>query len=88
MQIDSLNDQFIAASFQDHIVAGSVFSFEYNDQNTKIRKNDFYAKATVSAGGLLHQIHELIGKDKNPLTNSYDLLGNSLAPVIKKQRWI
>ena len=76
MQIDSLNDQFIAASFQDHIVAGSVFSFEYNNQNTKIRKNDFYAKATVeSAGGLLHQIHELIGKDKNPLTNSYDLLG-------------
>ena len=66
MQIDSLNDQFIAASFQDHIVAGSVFSFEYNNQNTKIRKNDFYAKATVeSAGGLLHQIHELIGKDKN-----------------------
>ena len=76
LQIDTLNDQFIAASFQDHIVAGSVFSFEYNNQNTKIRKNDFYAKATVeSAGGLLHQIHELIGKDKNPLTNSYDLLG-------------
>ena len=76
LQIDSINDQFLAASFQDHIVAGSVFSFEYNSQKTKMNRNEFYAKATVeSAGGLLYQIHELIGKDKNNITNSYDLLG-------------
>ena len=68
LQIDSINDQFLAASFQDHIVAGSVFSFEYNSQKTKMNRNEFYAKATVeSAGGLLYQIHELIGKIKTIL---------------------
>jgi hypothetical protein len=41
-KFDTLNDQFIAASFQEQIIAGSVFSFEYNYQITKIRKKEFY----------------------------------------------
>jgi outer membrane protein assembly factor BamA len=72
LQIKSLNDQFIATSFLDHIIAGGLFSFEYNGQDLNIRKQDFYAKATFeSAGGALFRFHELNGKQKSGLTNTY-----------------
>ncbi len=72
LQINSLNDQFIATSFLDHIITGGLFSFEYNSQNLNITKRDFYAKATFeSAGGALFRFHELIGKVKDSLTNTY-----------------
>ncbi len=76
IQINSLNDQFIATSFLDHIIAGGLFSFEYNSQNLNIIKSDFYAKATFeSAGGVLYKFHELTGRRKDTLTNTYyDLL--------------
>ena len=75
LQIDSNNDQFLA-SFQPLCSGRKCVSFEYNSQKTKLNRNEFYAKATVeSAGGLLYQIHEFIGKDKNNITNSYDLFG-------------
>ena len=77
LQIDTLNDQFIAASFQDHVIAGGVFSFEYNGQNLNRSKNDFYIKSSFeTAGGTLYNFHSITGKSKDPLTNSYyDLLG-------------
>ena len=76
IQINSLNDQFIATSFLDHIIAGGLFSFEYNGQNLNIEKPEFYAKATFeSAGGALYRFHELSGRKKDSLTNTYyDLL--------------
>jgi outer membrane protein assembly factor BamA len=75
-QIESYNDQYILSSFQDHVVAGGVFSFEYNGQNLSYNSNSLYFKTTFeSAGGTLFNFHELFNKDKNPLTNSYDFLG-------------
>lgn len=75
-QIESYNDQYILSSFQDHVVAGGVFSFEYNGQNLSYNSNSLYLKTTFeSAGGTLFNFHELINKDKNPLTDSYDFLG-------------
>ena len=64
-QIESYNDQYILSSFQDHVVAGGVFSFEYNGQNLSYNSNSFYFKTTFeSAGGTLFNFHELINKDK------------------------
>lgn len=75
-QIESYNDQYILSSFQDHVVAGGVFSFEYNGQNLSYNSNSLYFKTTFeSAGGTLFNFHELINKDKNSLTDSYDFLG-------------
>ena len=75
-QIESYNDQYILSSFQDHVVAGGVFSFEYNGQNLSYNSNSLYFKTTFeSAGGTLFNFHELINRDKNPLTDSYDFLG-------------
>ena len=76
-QIQELNDQFIAASFQDHIIAGGLYSFEYNGQNDKKVKNVFYLKATLeTAGGLLYRTHKLLKRPyDNTSPNSYNLLG-------------
>ena len=75
-QIESYNDQYILSSFQDHVVAGGVFSFEYNGQNLSYNSNSLYFKTTFeSAGGTLFNFHELINKPKNSNTNSYDFLG-------------
>ena len=76
-QIADLNDKFIAASFQDHIIAGGLFSFEYNGQNAKKIKNVFYVKTIVeSGGGMLYRTHKLLNRPfDNPSTNSYNLFG-------------
>ena len=75
-QIESFNDQYILSSFQDHVVAGGVFSFEYNGQTLNYNSNSLYFKTTFeSAGGTLFNFHELTNKTKDPLTNSYDFLG-------------
>ena len=64
-QIESYNDQYILSSFQDHVVAGGVFSFEYNGQNLINSSNSLYFKTTFeSAGGMLFNFHKLINKDK------------------------
>ena len=76
-QIADLNDKFIAASFQDHIISGGLYSFEYNGQNDKKIKNVFYVKTIVeSGGGLLYRAHQLLNKPfDNPTTSSYNLFG-------------
>ncbi len=76
-QIIDLNDQFIAASFQDHIIAGGLFSFEYNGQNDRRAVNFFYIKTTFeSGGGLLYRLHQAMNKPyDDTASNSYDLLG-------------
>ena len=76
-QIAELNDKFILASFQDHIIAGGLFSFEYNGQNDKKIKNVFYVKTIVeSGGGMLYRTHQLLNKPfDNPATNSHNLFG-------------
>ena len=76
LQIDTLNDKLIAASFQDHIIAGGVYSYEFNSQKKSNFKNEFYFKSTFECGGgMLYQFHKLINKPLNPANNSYDVLG-------------
>ena len=76
MQIDTLNDKLIAASFQDHIIAGGVYSFEYNGQQKGNYRNEFYFKSTFECGGgMLYNFHQLLNKPLNNLTNSYNILG-------------
>ena len=42
-----LNDGFLAASYDNHIIAGGRLSFEYNGQQLKKRKNVFYTSALL-----------------------------------------
>ena len=74
--INTLDNEYILASFQDHVVAGGVFSFEFNGQDLNHNSNSFYLKSTFeSAGGSLFRFHELSNKEKNISSNSYDFLG-------------
>ena len=76
-EISALNDRFIAASFQNHVINGGLYSFEYNGQNDKKVKNVFYLKATFeTAGGVLYNTHKAMNKPvDNISTNSYNMLG-------------
>tara|TARA_B110000977_G_scaffold32475_1_gene43097 strand:+ start:787 stop:3258 length:2472 start_codon:yes stop_codon:yes gene_type:complete len=75
-QIESYEDQYILSSFQDHVVAGGVFSFEYNGQKLNYNSNSLYFKTTFeSAGGALFKFHDLTNKKIDTITNSYDFLG-------------
>jgi len=76
-EIAALNDKFIAASFQNHVITGGLYSFEYNGQNDKKVKNVFYLKTTFeTAGGVLYNTHKVINKPiDNIASNSYNLFG-------------
>lgn len=83
--IEELNDRFLAASYQDHIIAGGKVSFIYNGQNDKKVKNTFYVQSTFeAAGNSLRAGYELSGApyaDEN--LQSYDLFNIRFAQFVK-----
>jgi len=85
-RITELNDRFLAASYQDHIIAGQKLSYTYNDQNTrKDKRNTYYFKGTFeSAGNLLRTIMKMSNRPyDNPATESYDLFNIRYAQFVK-----
>lgn len=84
-RIDELNDRFLAASYQDHIIAGGKISFVYNGQDDKRVKNTFYVQSTFeSAGNVLRGIYNASGvpyADDN--LKSYDVLNIRFAQFVK-----
>lgn len=84
-KIDALNDRFLAASYDNSIIASGRMSFEYNGQAvTKKRNNVFYAKATFEgAGNLLRTIYKLTNQQLDPITNSYSIFGTRFAQFVK-----
>jgi len=52
-RIDLLNDKFLAASYQDHIISASRVTYEYNNQYQSGLKNNFYFKASFEQSGNL-----------------------------------
>ena len=52
-RIDLLNDKFLAASYQDHIISASRVTYEYNNQYQGGLKNNFYFKASFEQSGNL-----------------------------------
>jgi outer membrane protein assembly factor BamA len=83
--IDELNDRFLAASYQDHIIGGGKISFTYNGQTDKKVKNTFYINTSFeSAGNLLRAGYDLSGAQfSNDSLGSYDLFGIRFAQFVK-----
>ncbi len=83
--IDELNDRFLAASYQDHIIAGGKVSFTYNGQTDKKVKNTFYVHSSFeSAGNVLRAGYEMSGANyANDSLQSYDLLNIRFAQFVK-----
>ena len=84
-RISDLNDRLLAASYQDHIIAGGKLNFVYNGQNDKKVKNTFYFQTTLETGGnALRGIFNAIDRPyDNEATESYDLLGIRFAQFAK-----
>ncbi len=85
-RITELNDRFLAASYQDHIIAGQKFSYIYNDQNTKkTKRNTYYFKGIFeSAGNLLRSIMKATNRPyDNPASESYNLFNIRFAQFVK-----
>ncbi len=83
-KIDALNDGFLAASYDNHIIAGGRLSFEYNGQQVKKNKNVFYTSATIEgAGNVLRGIYKYSNQLIDTITNSYSLFGIRFAQFVK-----
>lgn len=83
-QISNLNDRLLAASYSNHIVAGSRFSFVYNGQQISKRKNVFYAAGNFeSAGNLLRLLYSKSKQPINPVNDSYSMFGIRYAQFVK-----
>lgn len=84
-RINELNDRFLAASYQDHIIAGGKVSFIYNGQNDKKVKNTFYFQSTLeTAGNLLRGAYNLLNRPyDNDSLQSYNLFKIRFAQFVK-----
>ena len=84
-KIAELNDRFLAASYQDHIIAGGKLSFIYNGQNDKKVKNTFYFQSTLETGGnVLRGVFNAMNRPfDNDSLESYNLLNIRFAQFAK-----
>jgi len=83
-KIDALNDKFLAASYDNHIIAGGRLSFEYNGQQVNKSKNVFYTSATVEgAGNILRSVYKYSNQEIDTTNNSYSLFGIRFAQFVK-----
>ena len=83
-KIDAINDGFLAASYDNHIIAGGRLSFEYNGQQLKKRRNVFYTSTTIEgAGNVLRGVYKYSNQVIDTTTNSYSLFGIRFAQFVK-----
>lgn len=82
-RIDLLNDKFLAATYQDHIISASRVTYEYNNQHLNNLNNNFYFKAALEqSGNLLRWGFE---KSKAPIDElgGYEVFNTRFAQYIK-----
>lgn len=86
-RINALNDNLLAASFQNHIISSTRYRFVYKDPNSKknSRTSLYYDANIESAGNTLNAFYKLINKTKDATTNSYNIAGIQFAQYVKTQ---
>lgn len=83
-RIDELNDRFLAASYQDHIIAGAKYSFSYIGKDLKKRHSNDFISTVELAGNALRTIYNISGRPvDNESTNSYNLFNIRFAQFAK-----
>ncbi len=83
-RIDELNDRFLAASYQDHIIAGSKYSFTYLGKDLKKRHSNDFIGTVETAGNILRSVNDLLGRPyDNEATSSYNLFNIRFAQFAK-----
>ncbi|MEN9000919.1 MAG: BamA/TamA family outer membrane protein [Flavobacteriales bacterium] len=86
-RIDLLNDKLLRASFQPHIIASTRYRFVYNDPNSrnKSRTSIYYDANIESSGSALNALYKLTDRERDPVTNSYEIFGIQFAQYLKTQ---
>ena len=71
-------------SFEEQFIIGQNYSFTYNDQLEKDRKNHLYFKGSIDlSGNLLHLVQSLFLKHKATPESPYQLLGTTYSEYYK-----
>ncbi|MAR67942.1 MAG: hypothetical protein CL833_11905 [Crocinitomicaceae bacterium] len=82
-RINGLNDQFLAASYQDHIISAARVSYEFTNQRLNQLRNNFYAKSTLEqAGNLLRWGFERSNATPNE-QGAYEIFNTQFAQYVK-----
>lgn len=86
-RISNLNDKLLAASFQDHIISSTRYRFVYNSPTlaSKKRISLYYDGNIESAGNLLNTFYKITDRPRDPLTNSFNIVGIQFAQYLKTQ---
>lgn len=83
-RITELNDRFLAASYQNHIIAGAKYSFSYIGKDLKKRHSNDFISSIELAGNLLRSFYNISGKPvDDATTNSYNLFNIRFAQFAK-----
>ncbi len=81
--LDSINNPFILNSYRDHFIAAGKYSFIYNNQETKLKRRNFYFRGNLEiAGNLLNGINRL-SRGKPNAEKPYEVLGIRYAQYVK-----
>lgn len=82
-RLNQINDAVIRAAYQNHIIAGTQYSFMYNDQVLKRQKTNFFYRGTIkTAGNSLRLMYKLAGAQSDSL-DSYKLFGIRFAQFVR-----
>lgn len=84
-RINELNDRQLAASYQNHIISATRFSYEYNGQEINKLKNVFYYKGSIEgAGNMLRGFSKLLDRSLDAF-GSYEIVKIRFAQYLKTQ---
>jgi len=82
-RLNLINDAVIRAAYQNHIIAGTHYSFMYNDQILKRQKTNFFYRGTIkTAGNSLRLLYQLSNAQADSL-DSYKLFGIRFAQFVR-----
>ena len=86
-RISNLNDKLLAASFQDHIISSTRYRFVYNSPTlvSKKRISLYYDGNIESAGNILNTFYKITNRPRDPVTNSFNIVGIQFAQYLKTQ---
>ncbi len=81
--LNSLNDQFLRTSYQNHLISSGRISWQLNKQRTPLQKRYFYNQVTLEGAGNLPRLGFELSSRQADEANSYEIAGIRFAQYVK-----
>ncbi len=81
--LNSLNDEFLRTSYQDHLISSGRVSWQLNKQRTPLQKRYFYNQVTLEGAGNLPRMGFELSSREPDETGSYQVAGIRFAQYVK-----